>query len=484
MRRALIAFSFLCGGTLLACGLAGDDAASQEADHTAGEPTFAQESWLWADESEAEFRASAAVVAADPNNGMGSADFLPLDHPMTKRLQIWTDRFDADLRARYPEKMKATPHPQVIISKSDTLNAWVSALPVAWKVKTRVAGEDDAGVPDAHVDADASVPVNSVLPATELYVERTGAVWTAWGETVFDRPHDAQKIASFVRFHNQNFSKCRLESNGEEIVFSELCAPPPGGLPNRRGDKLAYYATAKYVTFTSGYILRMLTEDRVVATLAHELGHFYRSHPNMPTDVVNYFYSLDAAHAHTPPADPRTIEQTARVREKIRNGEVDYAAENALMKERNLGFYTIEQEADEIALELLANIGVPPNVAMEVDLESLKMEEESGWPRAPGDLGWAECMMLRDQAFRDADGKIVSPPVGDPNDAHHNGCFRVFNMQRELQAHRYQLGTRAPIEGPQWSALITQLGNDAVPSPPPPPPAETDAGSPADAGAD
>jgi hypothetical protein len=503
MRRALIAFALLAGASVAACSLAGDDAASQEADHTAGEPTFSQESWLWADETEEEFRAYQVAQAAQPESWMGPAEFLPIDHPMTQRLQVWTDRIDSDLRTRYPEKLRGTPRPRIIIRKSAELNAWVSALPIAWNVKTRVAGEDDAGVmPDAtaNADADASVaadldggadaaivPTNPALPASELYLERTGAVWTAWGDMVFDRPHDAAKLASFVRFHNQNFSKCRLEANGDEIVFGELCAPPPalGGLPNRRGQKLAFFATAKYVTFTTGYILAMHSEERVVATLAHELGHFYRSHTNRPTDVVNYFYSLEAAHAHTPAPDPRTIEQTAKVREKIRSGEVDYSEENALMKERNLGFYTIEQEADELALELLANIGLPPNVAVEIDLEFLKMAAESGQPAPPGEIGWAECVMLRDQGFRDADGKIVSVPVGDPNNAHHNSCFRVFNMLREIQAHRYQLGPRAPIAGPQWSALVTQLGNEV---PPPAPDAGTaeDASAPpiADAGTD
>jgi hypothetical protein len=343
-------------------------------------------------------------------------------------------------------------------------------------VNTRVAGEDDDGVvpdpmaADADIDggADAAVaPLPPSMPASELYVVQTGSVWTAWGGAVFDRPHDAEKLASFVRFHNENFSRCRLESNGEEIVFNELCAPPPGGLPNRRGEKLAYFATATYVTFTTGFIMRMLTEDRVVATLAHELGHFYRSHVNMPTDVVNYFYSLEKAHAHTPTPDPRTIEQTARVREKIRNGEWDYTEENALMRERGLGFYTTEQEADEIALEMLANIGVPPNVGVDMILELLKMTTESGRIEGTDEIPWAECVMLRDQGFRDADGKLVSVPVGDPIYAHHNGCFRVFNMLRELQAHRYELGPRAPIEGEDWSTLLTQLGNDVTAPPAP-----------------
>ena len=99
MRRTLIALALLSSGTLLACSLAGDDAASQEADHTAGEPTFSQEPWLWADESDEEFRRMAAQQAADPNNWMGPADFLPAAENALGHLQRSLERLAPETRA-------------------------------------------------------------------------------------------------------------------------------------------------------------------------------------------------------------------------------------------------------------------------------------------------------------------------------------------------------------------------------------------------
>ena len=64
------------------------------------------------------------------------------------------------------------------------------------------------------------------------------------------------------------------------------------------------------------------------------------------------------------------------MREKIRSEAWDYAEENALMKEKGLGFYTTEQEADEIALELLSKVGIPPGVAIDKILDNLKMADE------------------------------------------------------------------------------------------------------------
>lgn len=443
--RSLLSF-LLAGSSLLACNVLGDDAATQEAAHTAGDPTFAQHSWLWADESEEEFRRHAE-----------DSDFLPLDHPVTKRLQFWVDRMDDALRSESPEKLKATPRPRVIVEKSSTPNAWVTALPVAWSIRTRVAGhDDDAG--------GAAAPSER-----ELLIRRNGAVDTA-EDVALERSFSRAQLAELTRFYNENFSTCRLRVEGEELVFAETCR---NDALLARGDRFAYHATSKFITFTTGYILQLLDEDRIVSTLAHELGHFYRSHANMPTDTVNYFYSLDERHAHKPPPDPRFFEQTARVREKLRGYAFDWDEENELMKTKNLGFYTHEQEADELALELMSKVGVPPGVAIDKVLNMLKNASESD----PNAVKWADCAMLREHGWRDADGTPVSVPVGDPSRAHHNLCFRAFNMSREIAAHRYAVAERPAPPGEAWSRLLTQLAAEIDPVSPPTP-------QPADAGAD
>jgi hypothetical protein len=262
-----------------------------------------------------------------------------------------------------------------------------------------------------------------------------------------------------------------------------------------RADAFSYYATAKHITFTSGYIMQLLDEDRVISTLAHELGHYYRSHANMPTDVVNYFYTLDDRHTQKPPPDPRYIEQTAKARAKLREGGWggDWNEENQLMAERNLGFYTIEQEADDIALELMSKVGVPPGVAVDKVLNMLKASDSSFGGEGEGAIRWAECAMLRESGFKDAEGKPVSVPVGDPSNAHHNLCFRVFNMTREIAAHRYTVAERPTPPGEPWARLLTRLAAEVDPLPPPADPADagastadagTDGGDPGDAGTD
>lgn len=480
MKRAF-ALALLAIAPLAACAaISDDDTASQEANHTAGDPTYAQNEWLWANETADEFRTNAGA-----NAWMGEVpEYLPLDHPMTQRLQFWMDRLDEALRAANPEKLTNVPKPQVIIQKSAVINAWVSPLPVNWHVRVRLEGGqaadagsdaevDAAAFADAAVDPDAGAPVPAAPPPDTMLLYNNGQVW-APGSAAIDRPHTTAKLDEFAKFINDGFAKCRAKVVDETFVLGEGCMRGDPAMPPE-APELQYYATSRFITFTSAYILLELDEDRLIATMAHEMGHFYRSHINMPVDAVNYFYSLDQSHTHKPEPDPRTLEQTAKVRAKLR-GEIaitDWNEENALMKERRLGFYTIEQEADEIGLELMAKIGVPPSVSIEDMFGFLAKYPES----SVGGTDYAECAAQRENGFRDDNGNLVSPPVGDPSNTHHNSCFRIFNMQQEINAHRYAIGTRPTPPGEAWSTLISRFGVENAPAAPPAPPPIADAGT-------
>lgn len=468
--------TLLLGSSLVACAVLGDDrAASSEDEHTEGEPTFAQHPWLWADETEDEFR-------------RGRGQYLSLDHPMTVRLQFWLDQMDAALRAKYPDRLRATPRPKIIVEKTDEANAWVSSIPVSLDVHARTAS-------DAGVDVDGGVPARPAFVAAEYRLDRTGTISTA--SYAFRRPHDSAMLRDFVGFFSDNFATCKLSLEGGEIVVGAGCRMRSSV---SAANRFSYYATAKYITVTSSLILAVLDEDRIVSTLAHELGHFYRSHSNIPTDVMNYFYSLEDAHAHKPAADPRFMEQTTKARTKLRklsagDWEMDWTEENiwteenTLMAERGLGFYTTEQEADELSLELLTKVGIPPGVAIDDMLFHLKGADLYGG-EAPGAMRWAECSTLREQGFKDANGKIVSVPVGDPSNAHHNLCFRIFNMAREIAAHRYPIAPHPTPPGEPWSRVVTRLAAEVDPPPAlvgdagPAEPVEAGAPLPSDGGTD
>ena len=477
MRLRSILAGLLVGPSLLACSAIAADTGTSESNHTEGNPTFAQYAWQWSDETEDEFRKNAANTSSQWD---GAPEFVAMDHPMTLRLQYWVDQLDSALRAANPEALRATPKPHIIIRKSAEPNAWVSFMPIQWGVRTRHAGGAvDSGVPvpvvgdaaagDAAVDGGAAPAPAAPPPAGDLFLLTTGRVSSGDAKS-FDRPYDAQKLGEFIKFYNEGFAKCRLSMEGEGLVLGQDCKRY-SNVSADRAEHLAYYATSKYVTITTGYLLELLDEDRVISTIAHELGHFYRSHATMPSDAVNYFYTLDDAnHAQKPAPDPRSLEQTLGVREKLRGEDswnLDFSEENKLMTEKNLGFYTNEQEADEIALELMAKVGVPGGVMID---KLLVVQKANDGFTDTGVLKWAECAALRERGWRDEAGKPVSVPIGNLSDPHHSLCFRAFNVSRELNAHHYATAVRPTPPGDEWSTIMTRLGAELNPAPPPPPP--------------
>jgi Zn-dependent protease with chaperone function len=505
MRTSILVAALVLGSSALACSALTDDASSQESAHTEGHPTYAQYKWLWADETLDEFKTNAASASM-----WSTPEFLPTDHPMAQRLQFWVDQMDAALRAANPDALKNTPKPQIILRKDEDPNAWVTYMPVVWRVPTRLtraaSATPDAGAPSPSPDADPDAgaagddggaaadagpppPPPPPAAAPQFFLMSTGKITTGSDASPLERDTDEKQIGEFIKFHNEGFAKCRLAFEGGTIVFGEGCAVD-SSVTLDRSERIAYYSTSKWVTVTTGLITSMLDEDRIVAVLAHELGHYYRTHSTQPSDQLNYFYALGDANAPTKPApDPRYLEQTLKVRDKLRSSDwfTSYDDENKLMTEQRLGFYTTEQEADEISLEVLAKIGVPPTLGPDSQLQLHKIVDDMGGAGDDGTIKWEQCSVLRDRGFKDENGAIVSVPVGNLSDPHHSFCFRVFNMTRELTAHAYKIADKRPKPpGDTFAKLVFKMQADLEPPPPPPPPPapDADAGAPdSDAGA-
>ena len=103
-------------------------------------------------------------------------------------------------------------------------------------------------------------------------------------------------------------------------------------------------------------------------------------------------------------------------------------------REKRLGVYSYEQNADEIALELLSRTGLNPNTL------ALAIAEVGAVAIADPlfEIPWSECMRLRNQGWRDNNQEVYVPLGRLDVGSHHSHCYRLFNMDRELSTHNYQ----------------------------------------------
>jgi hypothetical protein len=403
---------------------------------------------MWANESDDEFLAASARKTPP---SQGQPRFLPPDHPMSRRMQAWVDRLDTIVRTAHPEALASTPKPLLWVRKLAEANAWVTYLPVAWDVPARQQSARDGA---------------SSTPGSDLLLEKSGTLSSSRGNAL-TRAHSDDDVASFLAFHNASFASCRLSYEDAQIVFGKGCTPRWDA--KGRAPRVAFNATARHITLTTGNILALEDEDRIVTTLAHELGHYYRSHANMPSDVLNFFYRLETTNTQKTVPEAEFAAQTERVRKALREeGDQDFSAENALMVEKKLGFYTDEQEADEWALELLANVGISGNVM--VDKLLAMQKERDRFPFSDiGNYKWAECTALREHGFKNAQGVFAAVPVGDLSDPHHSLCFRAANVAREIQAHAYAQSERTFMQGDAWPILLKALREELAERPKPTP---------------
>ncbi len=101
-------------------------------------------------------------------------------------------------------------------------------------------------------------------------------------------------------------------------------------------------------------------------------------------------------------------------------------------REEGLSWYTTEQEADEMSLELLSLLGINPMVSGKA-LYSVSNSRDS---RDLNGLSEDQCLILQENGWK-IDGRHLNLFYGDLNDPHHSTCFRQWNIASEVEAHQY-----------------------------------------------
>jgi hypothetical protein len=126
---------------------------------------------------------------------------------------------------------------------------------------------------------------------------------------------------------------------------------------------------------------------------------------------------------------------------KVQNDKIGKIITKA--NQERLGYYTDEQEADEIAVELTSRIGVDPKYSATSFLKLLQdYEKLVGAPSSlPGTLSYKQCLESYNKGFPDF------VPIADYADSHHSACYRIYNNFREQKAHQAELKALPKYQG-------------------------------------
>lgn len=102
-----------------------------------------------------------------------------------------------------------------------------------------------------------------------------------------------------------------------------------------------------------------------------------------------------------------------------------------------VAWYTTEQEADEVSLEILSEFSLPKETLFHYTADLLKGKSvDPVW----GKLVKSEkdCLELYTNGFKDENGEDIRVPVGSFSEDHHSSCYRLYNAYREAQIHTYE----------------------------------------------
>lgn len=522
------------------------------------------------------------------------ADAVAEDHPAMKRLQFWVDAVDTMLRTRDPRKLETVPKPKVKLVRSKTINAHVAPIKICLRLGVVISGQEN------HIEADTLQFLRTKGSFQELS--------TLGPYCVKSTMTNDQEIA-MAAWQFSAYPQCNFEVRDGVASISKDCI---SNVYSGRFKHLAVEVTSNIITVYSG-LMSLLTEDQMIETLAHELGHYYMSVGTTPLSTYGQFYQLKAQNSNAKPrAEPEAELLGKRVwstinawvdftqfspvdgqlyhsglyktmslmayklkqiqcgtftecqtscsiflktagdpllaefpnkalspagvlayKEFERNAEACFARINLsdqlgisgaisydevstyigtygadliailnpltrhdnlatlfraltlkiqdtqknqesnfakLVKEVidfNLAQYTFEQEADELALEWVDQLGVNPAVGIDSIIRITKVNQ-SDQPLYPGEVDASRCEYLSQHNWKDENGNYVIVPVGTFSDPHHSGCFRAFNMYREIAVHNleaYKSKERPQPEGPKWEELVQMITtSDSTPT--------------------
>ncbi len=363
--------------------------------------------------------------------------FVPENHPLTERAQFWMDQIDRMLRGHYGERFSHIPKP--------IARVWINSSPNGFTVPVSVCG---------------SVPVRFGNGVQKLPEDKIASISFA-GE-LFPMPnnrcrvHGAVSPQDMAEWFNRNIASCDMNpsSDNKELVISKCrlrseIQPLETSQDGISANGFGFFSTSQVVTLTSGLFLSLKTEGQLVAVIAHELAHYYRSHPAMSTAKFNFFYKMEKDNPPQKPSPSSELAelgskaiQSSRGARKPGQGFVvtDPAARAILTRavKEKLGYYTYEQEADELALEWLALIGITPHVLIEKLFTLLEYNSEN-ITDSDFEYGYARCRALFEKEWKNSDGSDAFVPIGDFSNPHHSLCYRAFNASRELATHRYEM---------------------------------------------
>jgi hypothetical protein len=366
---------------------------------------------------------------------MNNSNYLPEGHELSLKASEWVDRLHAAVVRKHPNKMSGIPKPEVIVMKKNSADAFAAKRrTVSYKLDV--------------LASNVSSESNELKETKALYFNDSTK---KLAHNIF--PTDTTIAITNPSGYQTWFSKihapCSMEETGREDIkwaYSSSCELESYLKPNHWSSEFITTAAPNWIIVTSGLFSVLPNEESFAAVIAHELAHYYRAHVVKDMKHYNHCYMLtDPNHRPVERQELKTLCRDLQIG-RSRAG-IDPAKAAAQI---GLGVYTIEEEADELALEILSITGIQPIKAVDA---WFALFEHSGTEEKPMEIPFAKCKQLFSNNWLDELGQAVAVPLGNYQNTHHSWCFRVFNTTNEIKTHNYQVTNPLSLNQDAWDGI-------------------------------
>jgi len=147
------------------------------------------------------------------------------------------------------------------------------------------------------------------------------------------------------------------------------------------------------------------------------------------------------------------------------------------MRDNRIGLYTIEQEADDFAMDLATKLGFSVDEILQgwvsfmaaadrMYLKSVSPERLQAYYQSIGERDAASCAALLKDGFTQDDGAGNRVPVtmslGRLDEPHHTSCYRLWNLAREASVQHFVAGPKQQPLAPDWADLRAEAATVAA----------------------
>ena len=126
------------------------------------------------------------------------------------------------------------------------------------------------------------------------------------------------------------------------------------------------------------------------------------------------------------------------------------------------GWYTVEEEADSMAAEIFAKLNINPRLFAKSFFGLFKQTPDAFTkPMAIQNFNYTECLGLFENRWMKNGMEVIVPFGADTLNIHHEFCYRIYNIDKEIERHGYRVDAsqqiKPPANSPSWADLVAEF---------------------------